>query len=531
MAQGIMMKNVRTGKLKQGFVGFSWTVFFWGWLAMFFRGDWVNGCGLLGCEYFCWRLPRDPAVSIFLVTLVQILGGFFYNRVYTRSLVDKGFRLFDTGPKNRMGAAALGLPLEACAMPESGQADACEQGERPGPEPVAAGQDRTPALMVCSLAVAGLVLAGYMNRETIGNFFADLRTRGNQETLEHRDTAQARGQEEAGETADARLRLLADFDGRSSLSPDGELADMFKAGSRYTDLQRQRKLQELKGRIVRWTTKVHEVSSMGAHRFRIIPEPGGPLGMLVHVTVLGDADERYIESLKPGDRFTFTGMFAGRELFRQLVLDPAIINRPAAESGVRRSSSQSARRGRVLARTSVTARYLGPVRDVKERMGDFEDQQGVHYLLCVDEAMAARLKRSVGKTCQVIYVTETFYDGRKRAMVKGDRLESCEPSNGKAIAPGRPLTEAERKGRVLARASIEATYRGVDPDDPEFTTARFEDEQGVLFCLIVGDEKAAELEPYTGKRMRVTYATETFYYEGGEGMMKGDILKSAVPLN
>lgn len=36
----VMLKNENTGQIKQAKIGFSWTVFFFGFFPAIFRGDW-----------------------------------------------------------------------------------------------------------------------------------------------------------------------------------------------------------------------------------------------------------------------------------------------------------------------------------------------------------------------------------------------------------------------------------------------------------------------------------------------------------
>ena len=78
MAEVIMMKHPQTGVIKKGFVGFSWTVFFFGWLAMVFRGDVILGICIflaeiaslvaIDLQYIIWQM--------LLLSLVQILFAF-----------------------------------------------------------------------------------------------------------------------------------------------------------------------------------------------------------------------------------------------------------------------------------------------------------------------------------------------------------------------------------------------------------------------------------------------------------------------
>uniref|UniRef100_UPI0026EBDF15 hypothetical protein n=1 Tax=Desulfovibrio piger TaxID=901 RepID=UPI0026EBDF15 len=67
-------------------------------------------------------------------------------------------------------------------------------------------------------------------------------------------------------------------------------------------------------------------------------------------------------------------------------------------------------------------------------------------------------------------------------------------------------------------------------EDPEFCVYVFRDAQGVDYRLYGMEETRSELENYRGRMLRVEYVTQTFYFEGGEGMMKGDFLERFEPV-
>lgn len=72
-------------ELKQVPLGFSWTTAFWGGFPALFRGDWGWGIGLL-------------IGNAFTYALAGIVAAFFYNRVYAKSLFDKGYRVHALPP-------------------------------------------------------------------------------------------------------------------------------------------------------------------------------------------------------------------------------------------------------------------------------------------------------------------------------------------------------------------------------------------------------------------------------------------------
>ena len=82
----IKVKN-ELGAGKEIKLGYSWTVFFWGFMVPVFRGDWK------------WFLILFFGPSVLAVVsgglsfpLLYLVFGFFYNKIYAKDLYDKGFR-------------------------------------------------------------------------------------------------------------------------------------------------------------------------------------------------------------------------------------------------------------------------------------------------------------------------------------------------------------------------------------------------------------------------------------------------------
>lgn len=85
-------------------VGFSWTMFFFGGWPCIFRQHWLWGIGMI-------------IASMLTYGIAGIVGAFFYNKVYIKSLVDKGYRvrtlppnLTEEGLKNYLGY--ITVPME-----------------------------------------------------------------------------------------------------------------------------------------------------------------------------------------------------------------------------------------------------------------------------------------------------------------------------------------------------------------------------------------------------------------------------------
>lgn len=69
-------------EVKPAPVGFSWTMFFWGFFPPLFRQDWLWGIVLF-------------IASVFIPYVPSIICSFFYNKVYIKSLIDKGYKIKD----------------------------------------------------------------------------------------------------------------------------------------------------------------------------------------------------------------------------------------------------------------------------------------------------------------------------------------------------------------------------------------------------------------------------------------------------
>lgn len=114
----------------------------------------------------------------------------------------------------------------------------------------------------------------------------------------------------------------------SALTPDGELAQIFTYGSNFTDLQRQLKLKEIRGKVVDWRLPVYEVKQSGNDY--IIQTSTGKLfeekliGTILTVTPRNEDDRRLIERLKTGDLVRFKGIIDDITL-RHLDIKPAIL--------------------------------------------------------------------------------------------------------------------------------------------------------------------------------------------------------------
>ena len=99
MAQVVLLKDPKSGVIKKGFYGFSWTtLFFGGWPAIF-RGE--IGLGLI-----------VMLVTLFTCGIGGIIWAFLYNKRYTIGLLEKGYRFADSDGRITLARAKLGVTEE-----------------------------------------------------------------------------------------------------------------------------------------------------------------------------------------------------------------------------------------------------------------------------------------------------------------------------------------------------------------------------------------------------------------------------------
>lgn len=82
------MANPHTGQIKTAPIGFSWTMFFFGFFAPMIRGDWkwfgiIFGLAILAALISFGLLGWVPG----------IVGAFIWNRSYLNDLIGRGFKL------------------------------------------------------------------------------------------------------------------------------------------------------------------------------------------------------------------------------------------------------------------------------------------------------------------------------------------------------------------------------------------------------------------------------------------------------
>ena len=75
----IYFENPNTGQIKEAPVGFSWTVFFFGFFPSLFRGHWAGAIIIFLC-------------ALITVSLSNFVFMFIYNKMYIKHLISEGYK-------------------------------------------------------------------------------------------------------------------------------------------------------------------------------------------------------------------------------------------------------------------------------------------------------------------------------------------------------------------------------------------------------------------------------------------------------
>jgi hypothetical protein len=104
MATVVIMKHKEHGFIKNGYFGFSWTTLFFGFLPALFRGDFLTFLG-----GFTISLILGMATFGIGWLFIGVVWACFYNKYYTRKLLERGYIFNDSDEKNAEAAAAIGV--------------------------------------------------------------------------------------------------------------------------------------------------------------------------------------------------------------------------------------------------------------------------------------------------------------------------------------------------------------------------------------------------------------------------------------
>jgi len=96
MAQKIRIRHTESGITRNGYVGFSFTYLFFGWLVPLIRGEIKIGALHL-------------VFNIFTFCLWQLIACFIYNRQYMTRMLTNGWELNDSDANNNHAKMKLNI--------------------------------------------------------------------------------------------------------------------------------------------------------------------------------------------------------------------------------------------------------------------------------------------------------------------------------------------------------------------------------------------------------------------------------------
>lgn len=94
--KAIIIKHESSGLIRNGYVGYSWTYFFLGWLVPVIRGEIA-----VGLMHF--------ALTLITFGLFQLVMPFLYNKQYMIRMLTSGWGLADSDVNNKIAKLKIGM--------------------------------------------------------------------------------------------------------------------------------------------------------------------------------------------------------------------------------------------------------------------------------------------------------------------------------------------------------------------------------------------------------------------------------------
>ena len=126
---------------------------------------------------------------------------------------------------------------------------------------------------------------------------------------------------------------LQSLDAREDISKytiNGELAKAFNLNSKYTDIQRENLLKQIKGQLVIWEVEIYEIDKQSDKVYNIQTSGGlnigaSNVGTFIELTAKDTLQSNFIEGLKTGQVIRIKGILTGESTLRSLIIKPAIL--------------------------------------------------------------------------------------------------------------------------------------------------------------------------------------------------------------
>lgn len=103
-----------------------------------------------------------------------------------------------------------------------------------------------------------------------------------------------------------------------------DLAAIYAIGSDSTDLQRDNKTAEIKGKVIEWVLEVYEVSRKGEGYHVQTSSSHNAVGTFINLSARDEQERAYIEALKTGDIIHIKGKINDVTM-RNVEIDPAVL--------------------------------------------------------------------------------------------------------------------------------------------------------------------------------------------------------------
>lgn len=184
----------------------------------------------------------------------------------------------------------------------------------------------------------------------------------------------------------------------AQISPSGELAAMFNLMSENTDLQRENKFKEIKGKTVEWTLPVYDVKKDGSV-YEVQTDPEQTVGTFVYVTARNDQDKAIIEGLKTGSRISFKGVISDVTM-RHLEIKPAILFQPGTTQAPTTSQIEPKRDFQSEATQDMQFVNTSPITLPSINFSDFQDKHPSN--IASSGQLDQAFRRLMGKDFEVL---------------------------------------------------------------------------------------------------------------------------------
>ena len=115
----------------------------------------------------------------------------------------------------------------------------------------------------------------------------------------------------------------------SELNNRGSLARAFNLNSKFTDLQRENLLKDVKNKVIVWVITIYEIKRDGSKYTISTPtslfDDNAEVNALITLTARDANEEKFIAELKTGQTIRIKGILTGESFMRSLMIEPAIL--------------------------------------------------------------------------------------------------------------------------------------------------------------------------------------------------------------